>query len=364
MFEPIDLREPPNEPSFLSEFHPPRFFSKGGSFVWWWWMFLFEEGGVKKQIVGFWTAKTYGDVKVNGIDWGPPAEVSGTPDDYTYNGIATFWHWDGERFLETPPKNQTFSTKASGGELAIASSDVILFSGRAGTSLSFCRDPAEFKLNVESVTPSPPPVGYRRTMLTGRLGFDTLKIYNAGWSGTISTGGRERPASGSLYMQHICLNTPAFPWLWGVFHKRDGTYLTYFTTFLGPLMFRRRAECEPGWDNTFRFMNKNLNYTPAGKPTKRFRHVRYRVFRQESGLPGCEVTGELGAERLRVRVRAVAKCTYAFERRKYWLNRFFYNEFPSEVVEIEYTDASGNVHKEDGSEWSGNTEYSWGLLLS
>ncbi len=364
MFEPIDLRTPPEKPLFLDEFPPPRFFSKRGSFVWWWWMFLFEEDGVKKQVVGFWTAKNYEDVLVNGVKWGPEAGLAGTPEDFSYKGIATFWHWDGKSFHVTPSKNQTFATKVVGGELAISSDDVKLSCGAGGTSISFCRDPADFKLDIQSILPSPPPVGYRRTMLTKHMGFDALKIYHAKWNGTLSTDGRERAVSGSLYMQHICLNTPAFPWLWGVFHKKDGSYLTYFTTFLGPLMFRRKAACEPGWDNTFRFLNKNLNYTPAGSPTKRFKHVRYRIFRQENGLPGCVVTGELGEERLRVRVQAVAKCTYTLEREKYWRNKFFYNEFPSEVVDIEYTDASGKAHVEDGADWNGNTEYSWGLLLS
>ncbi|MFH0815374.1 MAG: hypothetical protein V1934_00955 [Methanobacteriota archaeon] len=364
MFEPIDKWTPPEKPLFLSDFPPPRVFSKMGSFVWWWWMLLFDEDGVKKQIVAFWTAKTYKDVLANGVDWGPAAEISGSPADFSYKGIATFWHWDGEGFCETPPKNQTFRTKVAEGALSVESDDVRLSSGPNGTSLSFCRDPSDFRLDVESVAPNPPPVGYRRTMLTKSMGFDALKIYHARWKGKLSTKGREREVSGSLYMQHICLNTPAFPWLWGVFHKKDGSYLTYFTTFLGPLMFRRKAECEPGWDNTFRFLNKNLNYTPAGSQTKRFKHVRYRVFRQESGLPGFEARGELGNERLRVRVKAVAKCTYEFERKKFWRNRFFYNEFPSEVVEIEHTDAAGKTHREGGAEWNGNTEYSWGLLLS
>jgi hypothetical protein len=364
MFEPIDLRTPPEKPDFISEFPPPRVFSRRGSFVWWWWMFLFEEDGAKKQIVAFWTAKTYEDVLVNGVNWGPAAELSGTPEDFSYKGIATFWHWDGRAFHETAPKNQTFRTRRGEGALTVESDDVRLSASGTNTTIAFCRDPSDFRLDVGSITPSPPPVGYRRTMLTESMGFDALKAYHARWTGTLSTKGRRREVAGSLYMQHICLNTPAFPWLWGVFHKKDGSYLTYFTTFLGPLMFRRRAECEPGWDNTFRFLNKNLNYTPAGSATKRFRHVRYRVFRQESGLPGFEAAGELGAERLRVRVKAVAKCTYAFERRKLWRNRFFYNEFPSEVVEIEHTDASGTVHKEGGADWNGNCEYSWGLLLS
>jgi hypothetical protein len=364
MFEPIDLRAPPEKPDFATEFPPPRFFSKRDSFVWWWWMFLFEEEGVKKQIVAFWTAKTYENVLANGVNWGPAAELAGTSEDFSYKGIATFWHWDGKRFHEVPPKNQLFKTAVYGAEVRVDSEDVRLSSGGKETSLRFRRDDAGLSLDVKSVSPSPPPVGYRRTMLTKTMGFDTLKIYHAKWSGDISTGDWTREVSGSLYMQHICLNTPALPWLWGVFHKNDGSYLTYFTTFLGPLMFRRKAACEPGWDNTFKFLNKNLNYTPAGSATKRFRHVRYRVLRQGSGLPEFEVTGELGAERLKVRARAVAKCTYAFERKKYWRNKFFYNEFPSEIVGIEHTDASGKVRKEDGTSWNGNTEYSWGLLLS
>ena len=98
--------------------------------------------------------------------------------------------------------------------------------------------------------------------------------------------------------------------------------------------------------------------------TKKFKHITYRVQRQESGLPEFEVQGELGAEKLRVRLRTLAKCTYRFERQKIWPNKFFYNEYPSEVVELEYTDANGKVHFEDGAQWTGNCEYSWGILLN
>jgi len=329
-------------------------------------MFLFEDKGVKKQIVGYWTTKTYKDVRTNGVNWGPAADIAGTPDNFSYNGIATFWFWDGQEFHKTPPKNSRFTTVLNNGGVNVDSEDVQLSSSQEGTRLRFCRDPKEFDLDVASITPNPPPVGYKRTMLSKKLGmgFDALKIYHANWTGTLSIKGSKRKADGSVYMQHICLNTPALPWLWGVFHKDDGSYFTYFTSFLGPHMLRRKAECKPEWDNRFKFLNKNLNYTPAGEKTKRFRQVRYNVFRQENGLPGFETFGELGKEKLRVKMRTLAKCTYTFERRKLWQNRFFYNEFPAEVMELEYTDGKGNVHRENGGAWNGNCEYSWGMLLN
>ena len=180
----------------------------------------------------------------------------------------------------------------------------------------------------------------------------------------MSTEGKKRKIEGSLYMQNITLNSPAFPWLWGVFHGDDGSYLTYFTSFIGPLMFRRKVECCPWMDNRFKFMNKNLNYTPKGKETKRFKNIRYNVTRDEKGMPGVEAWGSLGEEKLRIKIQTIAKTTYRFERKKYWKNKFFYNEFPSEVVEIEYTDENGQVHREDVSQWTGNSEYSWGILLN
>ena len=89
MFEPIDKWTLPANPDFITDFPPARVFSRHGSFVWWWWMFMFEEDGIKKQIVGFWTAKTYKNVLVNGVNWGPAANLSGTPNDFSYNGIVT-----------------------------------------------------------------------------------------------------------------------------------------------------------------------------------------------------------------------------------------------------------------------------------
>ena len=110
MFEPIDKYTPPEVPDFIRDFPPARMFSKKGSFVWWWWMFLFEEDGVKKQIVAFWTTKSYKNVGVNGVNWGPKAEITGTPEKFTYNGMATAWYYDGKSFQEIKPKNMIIST--------------------------------------------------------------------------------------------------------------------------------------------------------------------------------------------------------------------------------------------------------------
>ncbi|MFO7619489.1 MAG: hypothetical protein R6W91_07570 [Thermoplasmata archaeon] len=362
MFEPIDRYTPPESPDFIRDFPPARTFSKKGSFVWWWWMFLFEENGVKKQIVAYWTTKTYKNVNVNGVNWGPKAEIKGTPDKFTYNGLATAWYYDGKSFQEIKPKNAVISTIAGKDSMEVNSDDFALAADRKTTKLRFHRD--VFNLDVQFATPSPPIVGYKRTLLTKKMGFDQQKIYHAFFTGKLASKDDAREIKGSVYMQHICLNTPAFPWLWGVFHKDDGSYLTYFTTFIGRQMFRRNSKCKPKWDNRMKLMNKNLNYTPKGQATKRFKHVRYKVFRQENGLPGFEASGVLEGETLRVKVITKAKTTYAFSRWKLWRNRFFYNEFPSEVVELEYTDKNGKIHKETGESWNGNCEYSWGTLLN
>lgn len=328
-------------------------------------MFMFKEDGIKKQIVAYWTTKTYdADVLANGVKWGSTAEISGTPDNFSYNGISSFWFWNGKVFKEIIPKTQRFHNTYNNGGVNIKSDDVYLFADKKIFNLRFSRNTEDFALKINKVLPHPPPVGYKRTLLTKKMGFDTLKIYHIGFKGNLRTNGNERQIKGSLYMQNICINTPAFPWLWGVFHKDDGAYFTYFSTFISPMVFRRKAECKPFWDNRFKFLNKNLNYTPLGEDTKKFKHVRYKVIREGRGLPEFEVLGTLGNQRLKVRLRTLAKCTLTLERKKLWHSKFFYNEFPSEVVELEYVDKNGKVHKEDGNDWTGNCEYSWGLLLN
>lgn len=365
MFEPIDKWNPPTKPDFIKHFPPPRVFSTRGNFVWWWWMFMFKEDGIRKQIVAYWTTKTYeANVIANSVNWRPAAEISGTPEKFSYNGISSFWFWDGKGFQDILPKTQRFFNNYNNGSVDIKSEDMQLFADKNDFNLRFSRDNEDFDLRINEVSPHPPPVGYKRTLLTKKMGFDTLKIYHVGFKGDLRTNGYKRQIKGSLYMQNICINTPAFPWLWGVFHKDDRSYLTYFSTFISPLMLRRNADCNPHLDNRYKFLNKNLNYTPVGEDTKRFKHVRYKVNRDDKGLPEFMVSGSLGKEQLKVRLRTLAKCTLTLERKKLWHSKFFYNEFPSEVVELEYTDEKGKVHKENGNDWTGNCEYSWGLLLN
>ncbi len=364
MFEPIDKITPSENPEYLRDFPPARQFSTRGNFIWWWWMFMFKEDGIRKQIVAFWTTKSYPGIIVNGEDWGPSAELSGSPEKFSYNGMTTFWYWDGKKFQETVPRVSRFENIQTTESLQITSDDVHHTHDKDHFSLRFCRDPNDFDLRIDTVSPPTPPVGYKRTLLTKKMGFDALKIYNSKFTGSLNSKGNDRKIVGSLYMQNITLNSPAVPWLWGVFHKDDGSYLTYFTSFLGPHLFARRSQGRPWMDNRFKFLNKNLNYTPKGEETKRFKHARYHVERDENGLPLFEVTGTLGDEKLRVKIQTLGKTTYEFERKKYFKNKFFYNEFPSEVMELEYTDENGEVHKEDCTQWTGNSEYSWGLLLN
>jgi hypothetical protein len=370
LFTPIDLWNAPEQQEFARDFPPPRVFSSRDSFIWWWWMFFFKEEGVRKQIIAFWTTKTYPDVTVNHTNWSPAAEITGTRERFTYQGMSTFWMWDGKSFTEMAPQVSLFKNDLRDGGVNIKSrnKDVALKMDGAGQTfnLQFKRAADNFDFNVQNISPNPPPVKYKRTMPTKTIGFDALKIYHANWKGTLTVGKGDgaRGLRGSLYMQNITLNGPALPWLWGVFHKDDGSYFTYFTTFIGPLMFRKKADCAPLWDNRFKPFNKNLNYTPAGKETKRLKHVRNRVIRKGRGLPEFEVRGELDGEMYRVRVKTLAKNTYAFERKKYWRNKFFYNEYPAEVVFFEHIDKDGKEHVQNGEQWTGNCEHSWGILLA
>ena len=365
MFEYIDQMNPIQNPDYLRDFPPVRVFSQKGSFRWWWWMFMFKEDGARKQLVAFWTSKTYPDVTVNGRDWGPADELTGSPEDFTYKGMSTFWYWDGKEFHETPPRVSAFHNKRDeNGGIKISSDDVHHFHDRDNFTLSFCRDSQDFDLKVEEMRPNTPKVGYKRTLITKNMGFDALELYNGQFTGSLTTKGHHRQIKGSLYMQNITLNTPALPWVWGVFHKDDGGFLNYFSSLIGPLMFVRKSSIKHWMDNRFKCIKGKLHYTPVGEEMKRFGELKYRVVRAENGLPGFEVSGVLGKESLRLKVRTLAKTTYCFERKKFWQNKFFYNEFPSELTELVYTDADGVEHEEDVSQWTGNSEYSWGLYLS
>jgi len=369
LFEPIDDFTPQDPADFIQDFPPARFFRHRQSFIWWWWMFFFEENGVKKQIVAFWTTKTYKKNKVNGHTWEPGDELEGTKEEFSYQGMSTWWYWDGKEFLEEHPQMSNFKNICTEDSMDISSNDVTLKADRESFDLQFCRDPKLFDLHVTELGQNPPPVGYKRTFLAPKvfkkkMGFDALKIYSVPWKGKLTTNDDTREVEGTVYMQNITLNSPAFPWLWGVYHKKDGAYMTYFSSFVGKYMFRRSNVDKPRWDNRFKFMNKNLNYTPAGQETKRFKHVKYNVGRLENGMPFFESWGELGDEKLYIKVRSVGKTTYEFRRFKWFPNRFFYNELPGELVELKYTDAEGNEHVETGEDWNGNSEYSWGILLN
>lgn len=364
MFEHIDTMIVPETPDYLRDFPVVRVFSTKGSFRWWWWLFMFKEDGVRKQIVAFWTAKTYPDIMVNGKHWEPASVVEGTPENFSYMGLSSFWYWDGVEFHHTEPRVSNFNNRRKRGRLEIRSDDIHHIHEPDRFLLRFCRDPNDFDLTVDQLHPATPKMGYNRTLITKKMGFDSLQLFNASFSGSLNTQGHDRKIKGSLYMQNVTLNTPSLPWLWGLFHNDDGSYINYFSCLMGPLMLTRKPDLKPWMDNRFKCIKSKLHYTPVGGPTRQFGNLRFRVTRDERGRPSFDLKGSTGKESLSLRVRTLARTTYTFERDKYWHNRFFYNEFPSEIAMLEFTDAEGVVHRQDGSQWAGNSEYSWGLFLN
>ena len=180
---------------------------------------------------------------------------------------------------------------------------------------------------------------------------------------------------GTGYFQKVSVQAPSFPWFWGMLHFDDGSYLDWFMPHVTPMWSAR--DDEP-WRLRDFFRSPNIGtgvfHDRKTGNTQNFNNCTVELSKQnspdalkdENGKPLPEFLVKVWNEEssANIRVRAVSRARWVFDQptRASWVRHLTYNEYPLEVISINYEDSEGSRNESDYEWIHGNAEHAWGVL--
>jgi hypothetical protein len=375
---------------------------------WWWWWIVFLDPPAKdlnpRQLMILWSTKNCDRIWVNDHHWRRKERIAETDDGYRFHGMTAAWYYDGEhmhdplvlednqfRVLRKGPKRE-----AEGQLLPRSSHDLSLSGKRDSYRLNIVNDEVDFRFKFTPLNEFMTTHRYHANKYTGKWGYNIHKIYGMkadarlGVTGEGDPSGRPgyhpiRPgagkgktekAEGTAYFQKLMVNAPAVPWMWGIFHMDDGSFLDYMVPHIGMPMFRRSPGARSPLDRgAARLSQKMVFYDAQRDETHQLTRIKIRRTyhkgpghgNKEEPLPTFHVTAsDPSGKELSLELRSYSRAYWRFQQP--WLGFiptvFYYNEYPVHMTGFRYKDGTGHLISRD--RWKkvhGNCEYSWGLLL-
>ena len=341
--------------------------------TWWWWWFIFffsnEENPLRtKQMVVLWGTRNCRRLVVNDHEWTNDGRFVRRENHLETNGVAAGWYYDGGTMhdpLFVDDGRLEARWTENGGILSVKSkSDYVLDATARPYRVLVSRHDLRVDLTLDRWTEQLEPIVRTGKDYLGHLGYKMFKIRGSKVSGSVSIGGREERLEGTAYFQNVRINSPTSPWYWGVFQSENGSYIDYFMPHIGPPALRRAASHVSGLDWGEKMLSTGWQFVEGDTgELHKFKRIRMSK-RYEGDLPVFLLTGERGAQRLSMEMRAYA--------RAYWkvvqpllgpvTTLLYYNEYPVNVTEFEYKEGSRRWTLSDLGSVVGNCEHAWGMV--
>ncbi|MEF8834727.1 MAG: hypothetical protein V5A76_01080 [Candidatus Thermoplasmatota archaeon] len=343
------------------------------SWYWWWWIFFIDDPdnpGRPKQLMILWSTKCTDHIKVMDKEWSLENFPKWEENRLELEGMVAAWWYDGED-MEDP--------------LFLEETDILVEKDDEGGSLktdienceySLSGNPEKYTVKIKDsdndftfeLTPSNSYLSKHRPneeRYTDDYGYNIMKIHGMNLDGRID--GKE--VEGTAYFQRVCVDAPAVPWYWGVFHGEDGSFLQYFDLFVGPQMFRskdtQRSMLEWGDISVSRSV---IFYHRETDKEYRFNKESIEIEKElKKGLPIFTVKGKEDGNKISIRSRAYSRAFWRFQqKRRFGMKQvLYYNEYPAEVLDFSFesVEDSLKLEKEDIGRMYGNFEHTWGKLF-
>lgn len=311
-------------------------------------------------------------------------------------GMVCAWWFDGEKMFEPLVKRECRMAsisdthplwpgegKGEGAGAVVPLTDEDMSIGMAPGNKSFWINlssdeeaisegaPAKFKAELTPWWGPPSELTYRNNVYFLGMGYDILRLQAT--KCRLLVDGEVMEGTG--YFQKVSVQAPSFPWFWGMLHFDDGSYLDWFMPHVTPMWSAR--DDEP-WRLRDFFRTPNIGTgvfhdRKTGK-TQNFNNCTVELSKQnspdalkdEKGKPLPEFLVRVWNEdsSAKIRVRAVSRARWVFDQptRASWVSHLTYNEYPLEVISINYEDSEGSRNESDYQWIHGNAEHAWGVL--
>ena len=368
---------------------------------WWWWALILipdaENPGRSKQLMVLWSTKETPAIRVSGHWWKPGGRMFVDEDGgHVIPGMVCAWWFDGEKMFEPLVKRECRMAsisdthplwpgegKGEGAGAVVPLTDEDMSIGMAPGNKSFWINlssdeeaisegaPAKFKAELTPWWGPPSELTYRNNVYFLGMGYDILRLQATKCKLLVDGEVME----GTGYFQKVSVQAPSFPWFWGMLHFDDGSYLDWFMPHVTPMWSAR--DDEP-WRLRDFFRTPNIGTgvfhdRKTGK-TQNFDNCTVELSKQnspdalkdEKGKPLPEFLVRVWNEdsSAKIRVRAVSRARWVFDQptRASWVSHLTYNEYPLEVISINYEDSEGSRNEGDYQWIHGNAEHAWGVL--
>ncbi len=374
---------------------------------WWWWQLVLMDPPDKesnpRQLMILWSTKNCDRIEVNGYDWRRKGTIEETEDGYRFNGMTCAWYYDG-RHMHDPLvlEESNYTMKRLGGApdhkgiLETTSKHDYTFKGkRDDYRLNIINDEVDLRFRFTPMSREMTTHRYKENIIKGKFTYNIHKIYGMRADCRLKVKGEGDPSSrhgyrpihspggfgtteemtGTSYFQKLLVNAPATPWLWGIFHMDDGSYVDYMIPHVGLGIFRKHTRPRSPLDRGKIKIRRHMEFYDAQQDRRYELKTKVRMEYQEGlGLgnklelmPIFHVTAknDEGCV-LKMTLEAYSRATWRFKQPFLGVipTVLFYNEYPSHMTAFEFTGPNG--HRITRDRWKtvyGNCEYSWGFLL-
>ncbi|MCI0497095.1 MAG: hypothetical protein L0Z54_02220 [Thermoplasmata archaeon] len=224
----------------------------------------------------------------------------------------------------------------------------------------------DFDIDVRLAGSGPLAEGdFKGNVGTSRHGFSILRKKRLAVNGTLSFRDTSEHITGTGYFQKVMVNAPAPPWFWGTVHMGDGSYVQYFQPHIGLPMLRRSQRERSPFNAGKVPVAKSIEYYDSytGR-SHRMRDVRVKR-KMVKGHPVFRLASREKGVELDMEVTTYARACWRFQQPLLGpiSTLLYYNEYPSRLTELRFTDGDREVTIEDVGGGIGNAEHSWGLLF-
>ena len=344
---------------------------KGRTWWWWWFIFFFRNQARPdrtKQMVILWGTRNCGRLVINDIPWVNDGSFVRDSSSIDAKGVAAGWYYDGENmhdplFVDGGDLETRWTDE--GGTLSVKSDSTYALDATARPyRILVSRPDARIDLTLDRLTAHLDPIVPTGKDYLGHLGYRMHKIRGSRVTGTVAVAGKKESVEGTAYFQKVRINSPTSPWYWGVFQSENGSYIDYFMPHIGMPMFRRDERHSSGFDWGERMLSKGFQFIDGGDgKIYKLKGIRMSK-RYENDLPIFLLQGERGDQRLKMEMTAYARAYWKIVQPFLGLftTKLYYNEYPVNVTEFEYSEGAQKWSLPDLGRVVGNCEHAWGLV--
>ncbi len=311
-----------------------------GKWLWWFWLFIIDSPKTSitpRQVVIAWTAKNVvcAEPKNNEIFF------TSNKEDKNTDGAVVAWYFDGNKMhhniVMEKCKIEILPEKIS----SLSKTPTSFYADNSSHKIRIGKD---FIFNVKPKSKNTVfTKHYELRKYTKNIGFSEMRDNMMEFSGEI---GKES-ITGTAYFQRVFADAPLVPWSWGIFHFKNGAFLSFL---------KRHVIKDFGHDISFF----------DGKKFHNFHDVK--IINNGKSLRSFSIKGKNDKEEISFTTVPYASSRWTFkEKIAHILNeKLEYNEYLSTINDLVIVNSdTGKVitSSRDIGRATGNVEYTTGILF-